>query len=229
MKFPLLCGVNTSLALSRRAWSSNASISSKSSMSATIMSLFHIHPLSSPRTILWEFCVSPRAILLILRECSGFIPQRFRPHGSWGAGQRTGGQWERKHRRERVRKKSKQEQATNAQTCDDMCMSDFSVRHTLWHLEPQCDVCIRSNMSRKNSRVRCICLQIHNREIHLARLSAPNWCSLDWSFAEIGWYSTIAPNGITGFRTAFHMVIHHHQIKDPEYFADCNNTQTGLQ
>ena len=26
----------------------------------------------------------------------------------------------------------------------------------------------------------------------------PNWWILDWSFAEIGWYSTIAPNGITG-------------------------------
>ena len=26
----------------------------------------------------------------------------------------------------------------------------------------------------------------------------PNWCSLDWTFAEIGWYSTTAPNGITG-------------------------------
>ena len=26
----------------------------------------------------------------------------------------------------------------------------------------------------------------------------PNWCNLDRSFAEIGWYSTIAPNGITG-------------------------------
>ena len=23
----------------------------------------------------------------------------------------------------------------------------------------------------------------------------PNWCNLDWSFTEIGWYSTIAPNG----------------------------------
>ena len=26
----------------------------------------------------------------------------------------------------------------------------------------------------------------------------PNWWNLDWSFAEIGWYSTIAPNAITG-------------------------------
>ena len=26
----------------------------------------------------------------------------------------------------------------------------------------------------------------------------PNWCNLDMFFAEIGWYSTIAPNGITG-------------------------------
>ena len=37
-----------------------------------------------------------------------------------------------------------------------MCTSDFFVRHTLRHLEPQCDACTRSNMSRK-SRVRCIC------------------------------------------------------------------------
>ena len=41
------------------------------------------------------------------------------------------------------------EKRTNAQTCDDMCVSDF-VRHTLRHLEPQCDVCTRSNMSRKS-------------------------------------------------------------------------------
>ena len=44
MKFPLLCGVNTSFALTLRAWSSDASISSNSSMSATIMSPFQIHP-----------------------------------------------------------------------------------------------------------------------------------------------------------------------------------------
>ena len=36
------------------------------------------------------------AILLIVRECSGFMPRRFRPHGSWWAGQRTGRQWVRK-------------------------------------------------------------------------------------------------------------------------------------
>ena len=36
MKFPLLCGVNTPFALSLRAWSSDASISSNSSMSAII-------------------------------------------------------------------------------------------------------------------------------------------------------------------------------------------------
>ena len=29
------------------------------------------------------------AILSIVRECNGFIPRRFRPHGSWWAGQRT--------------------------------------------------------------------------------------------------------------------------------------------
>ena len=30
------------------------------------------------------------------------------------------------------------------------------------------------------------------------KTSRPNWCSRDRSLAEIGWYSTIAPNGITG-------------------------------
>ena len=35
MKFPLLCSVNTSFALSHRAWTSDASISSNSSMSAS--------------------------------------------------------------------------------------------------------------------------------------------------------------------------------------------------
>ena len=49
--------------------------------------------------------------------------------------------------REKGRRQSKE--TTNAQTCDDMCMSDF-VRHTLRHLEPQCDVCTRSNMSKKS-------------------------------------------------------------------------------
>ena len=44
MKFPLLCGVNTSFALSLLAQSSDASISSNSSMSATIMCPFQIPP-----------------------------------------------------------------------------------------------------------------------------------------------------------------------------------------
>ena len=42
MKFPLLCGVNTSFALGLRAWSSDASISSNSSISATLLSPFQI-------------------------------------------------------------------------------------------------------------------------------------------------------------------------------------------
>ena len=49
--------------------------------------------------------------------------------------------------REKGRRQSKE--TTNAQTCDDMCMSDF-VRRALRHLEPQCDVCTRSNMSRES-------------------------------------------------------------------------------
>ena len=44
MKSPFLCGVNTFFALSLLAWISDASISSKSSMSATKMSLFQILP-----------------------------------------------------------------------------------------------------------------------------------------------------------------------------------------
>ena len=42
MKFPLLCGVNTSFALSLLAWSSDASISSK--MSATVLVSFPDSP-----------------------------------------------------------------------------------------------------------------------------------------------------------------------------------------
>ena len=60
--------------------------------------------------------------------------------------------------RERERGRRQSKETTNAQThniMDDMCMSDFA-RHTLRHLEPQCDVCTRSNMSRKKSRVRSI-------------------------------------------------------------------------
>ena len=83
MKFPPLCSVITSFALSLRVWSSDASISCNSSMSATIMSPFQIHS-----------------------------------------------------------------------TCN-----------------------------------------AYPRNIP-GKTQAPNWCSLDWSFAEIGWYSTVAPNGI---------------------------------
>ena len=44
----------------------------------------------------------------------------------------------------------------------------------------------------------CLLSRFRSRTtMHLARLE-PNWCSRDWSFADIGWYSTIAPNGITG-------------------------------
>ena len=46
------------------------------------------------------------------------------------------------------KEEDKSKETTNAQTSDDMCMSDF-VRHTLRRLEPQCDVCTRSNMSRE--------------------------------------------------------------------------------
>ena len=48
MKFPLICGVNTSSALSLRAWGSDASICSNSSMSATMMSPFQIPPRKIP-------------------------------------------------------------------------------------------------------------------------------------------------------------------------------------
>ena len=41
------------------------------------------------------------AILLIVRECSGFNPRRWRHCGSWCAGQRTGRLWQRKGGSER--------------------------------------------------------------------------------------------------------------------------------
>ena len=41
------------------------------------------------------------AILLIVRECSGFNPRRWRHCGSWCAGQRTGRQWKIKGRSKR--------------------------------------------------------------------------------------------------------------------------------
>ena len=70
----------------------------------------------------------------------------------------------------------------------------------------------------------------------------PNWCRLDWSFGELGWYLTIAPNGITGplngipnslsygvfpserrswvFRQSHSMESFHHSLPRP----DCNST-----
>ena len=39
---------------------------------------------------------------------------------------------------------------------------------------------------------------MHNQDIFLVKLFLPNWWSLDWSFGEDGWYSTIAPKGIIG-------------------------------
>ena len=56
---------------------------------------------------------------------------------------------ERESRGERE-EENKSKETTNAQTCDDMCMSDF-VRHTLRHLEPQGQKC-------RESLVWCICL-----------------------------------------------------------------------
>ena len=38
---------------------------------------------------------------------------------------------------------------------------------------------------------------IHIQGTFQVKLSLPNWWSLDWSFAELGWYSTITPNGKT--------------------------------
>ena len=40
--------------------------------------------------------------------------------------------------------------------------------------------------------------QCRRPECLVSRFTAPNWCSLDLSFAEMEWYSTIAPDGITG-------------------------------
>ena len=65
--------------------------------------------------------------------------------------------------RERGRRQSKE---TNAQTCDDMCMSDF-VRHTLRHLEPQRDVCTRSNMSEVYLSAKATICVSERRRLHL--------------------------------------------------------------
>ena len=54
----------------------------------------------------------------------------------------------------------------------------------------------------------------------------PNWCNLDWSLAETGWYSTIAPNGIT---VPLNGIPNRHSYglfpkeKYREYFADSSN------
>ena len=88
-------------------------------------------------------------MLLIVRECNGSNPRRFRRHGSWWAGQRTGRQWEKVEARERERERRQNKETTNAQTRD---MEDVQMEwmRTLRHLEPQCDVCTRSNVSRKS-------------------------------------------------------------------------------
>ena len=57
---------------------------------------------------------------------------------------------ERESRGARGRGKRQSKETTNAQTCDDMCMSDFAHTHTLRHLEPQCDVCTKMKVSRKS-------------------------------------------------------------------------------
>ena len=41
-------------------------------------------------------------------------------------------------------------------------------------------------------------VQSVSKEQYQVRLVFPNWRILDWSFAEIGWYSTDEPNGIIG-------------------------------
>ena len=56
---------------------------------------------------------------------------------------------ERESRGAREKGRRQNKETTNAQTCGDMCVSDF-VRHTLRHLEPQCNVCTRSKCSKKS-------------------------------------------------------------------------------
>ena len=52
-------------------------------------------------------------------------------------------------------------------------------------------------------RSMCLFFQIHpacnekSRNVP-GKTFGPNWCNLDRSVTEIGWYSTIAPNGIIG-------------------------------
>ena len=61
----------------------------------------------------------------------------------------------------------------------------------------------------------------------LGKTFGPNWCNLERSFAEVGWYSTIAPNGVAGQLNGspdpFHEEGLSHQIEDPEIFEDSSS------
>ena len=69
--------------------------------------------------------------------------------------------------------------------------------------------------------------------------TAPKWCSPDWSFAEIGWSSTVAPKRYYWSvkwhsEPPFIRCLPTHQTRDLECFADSNSippfvTQTWLQ
>ena len=71
-------------------------------------------------------------------------------------------------------------------------------------------------------------LQAYNtqpRKIH-GKTFGPNWFSLDMSFAEIGWFSTIATNCIVGPLNGITNRLSYGDFpsdKDPEYFADTSN------
>ena len=78
--------------------------------------------LDSSRSLLCERIVCRHgAMLLIVRECSGFNPRRWR-HWRWRTGQRTRRLWKRQSRSgERNKKETNtKRQQTHAQTCDIM-------------------------------------------------------------------------------------------------------------
>ena len=78
-----------------------------------------------------------------------------------------------------------------------LCIEPFGVEFWCVHLLQLFNVCCW-NVSFPNSpRVQYILGE------KTGKTFGPNWCNLDMSFAEIGCYSTIAPNGRTGPLSSF--------------------------
>ena len=73
------------------------------------------------------------------------------------------------------------------------CIECFRVDSSCVHLFQFLNVCDQSVSFPDSSRV-----QRTSKENFPGKTFGPNWCSRDRSSAEIGWYSTIAPNRTTG-------------------------------